>query len=217
MALLYTADIRPSKIELIQEWAPTRPWFPSAPDAELTNIGAFRFDDPEGEVGVETILIRIAGGPVVQVPLTYRGAPLEGGEASLITTMVHSVLGDRWVYDGAGDPAYVAATATAIFTGGSQAELLVSDGGSDALARREPTAIVAGSGSDASVVPAPDVVDISTHDEGDVTIVEAGGIRLAIARVVSDGALEVSDSVETLTGTWADQATGIALVAASRA
>ena len=47
--------------------------------------------------------------PVVyQVPLTYRGAPLEGGQHALVGTMEHSVLGRRWVYDGPHDPVYAA-------------------------------------------------------------------------------------------------------------
>ena len=33
------------------------------------------------------------------VPLTYRGAPLAGGEADLVGTTEHSALGTRWVYD----------------------------------------------------------------------------------------------------------------------
>jgi hypothetical protein len=35
---------------------------------------------------------------------TYRGAPLEGDEARLVSTMDHSELGRRWVYDGTTDP-----------------------------------------------------------------------------------------------------------------
>jgi hypothetical protein len=217
MALLYTSEIRPSKLELVQAWAPTRPWFPGSADAELVSVGAYRFDDPEGEVGVETLLVRVGDGALVQIPLTYRGAPLEGGEAHLITTMEHSVLGDRWVYDGAGDPVYLATTATAISTGATQAELLVSTGGSDELVRREPTALVTGSGTGASVVAAPAVGDIVTRDEGDVTLVEAGAIRLAIARVVSDGALAAFTDAETLVGTWAGQDTAVPLVASWRA
>jgi hypothetical protein len=217
MALLHTAEIRPSKLELVQAWAPTRPWFPGPADAELVSVGAFRFDDPEGEVGVETLLVRVGGGPLVQIPLTYRGAPLAGGEAHLITTMEHSVLGDRWVYDGAGDPVYLATVATAIHTGGTHAELLVSTGDSDDLVRREPTALVAGSGTGDTALPAPAVGDIVMRDEGDVTLVDGGGILLAIARVVSDGALEAFADAELLAGTWAGQHTAVPLVAARRA
>ncbi len=44
------------------------------------------------------------GGRVLQVPLTYRGAPLAGAEEHLVTLMEHSVLGRRWVYHAAADP-----------------------------------------------------------------------------------------------------------------
>ena len=46
---------------------------------------------------------------VVQVPLTFRGAPLEGHEHALIGTATHSTLGERWVYDGVHDPVFVRA------------------------------------------------------------------------------------------------------------
>jgi predicted trehalose synthase len=60
-------------------------------------------------VGIETLLVVDESGdsPVLyQVPLTYRGAPLEGGHDALVGTMQHSVLGPRWVYDGPRDPVY---------------------------------------------------------------------------------------------------------------
>jgi hypothetical protein len=43
-----------------------------------------------------------------QVPLSYRGAPLEGAEAELVGTAEHGVLGPRWIYDGVRDPVVVA-------------------------------------------------------------------------------------------------------------
>jgi hypothetical protein len=217
MALLYKADIHPSKLELVRAWAPTRSWFPSSDASALTQVAAFRFDDPDGEVGVETVLLRVADdGPVVQVPLTYRGAPLDGAEAHLITTMTHSVLGDRWVYDGAADPVYIATAATTAFGGGTQAELLVSTAGSDALERREPTAVVRGSGSAASEVPTPSVSKVETRDDGALTLVEAADVRLAIARVIADGALDAFAHAETIAGSWAGQGAAVPLVAAWR-
>ena len=42
------------------------------------------------------------------VPMTYRGAPLDGAEHALIGTTEHGVLGQRWVYDGCHDPVLVA-------------------------------------------------------------------------------------------------------------
>jgi Maltokinase N-terminal cap domain len=105
MALFHRATITPTKAEIIADWAPTRPWGqPNA--APLEVIGSYRFDDPEGRVGMETHLVT-AGGVLLQVPLTYRDEPLEKAEDALITKMQHSVLGTRWVYDGLQDPHYV--------------------------------------------------------------------------------------------------------------
>ena len=58
MALLHKAEIRPSKLELLDGWAQSQPWFVGAPDRGLSQVGAFRFDDPEGEVGIEAILFQ---------------------------------------------------------------------------------------------------------------------------------------------------------------
>jgi len=119
MAILHRATITPTKAELIAEWAPTRPWGPSAADP-IEVIGAYRFDDPDGRVGMETHLVA-AGGALIQVPLTYRDEPLDGGEAALITEMQHSVLGTRWVYDGLRDPRLVVMMAAVTMTGQGEA------------------------------------------------------------------------------------------------
>lgn len=122
MALYHVATLVPTKEQLITDWLPAQPWGPS-PGAELRFIGAFRFDDPLGHVGMETFLVGAAGA-VYLVPLTYRGAPLDGvdgaGEA-LITEMQHSALGTRWVYDGLRDPAYVVSLAATTMTGQGEA------------------------------------------------------------------------------------------------
>ena len=119
MALFHAATITPTKAELIAEWAPTRPWGP-APDDPVEVIGSYRFDDPEGRVGMETHLIA-AGGVLFQVPLTYREAPLDGAEDALITKMEHSALGTRWVYDGLRDPRLVLMLAAVTMTGQGEA------------------------------------------------------------------------------------------------
>lgn len=119
MAILHRATITPTKAELIAEWTPTRPWGPSATDP-IEVIGAYRFDDPDGRVGMETHLVA-AGGALIQVPLTYRDEPLDGAEAALITQMQHSVLGTRWVYDGLRDPRLVVMMAAVTMTGQGEA------------------------------------------------------------------------------------------------
>jgi Maltokinase N-terminal cap domain len=119
MALFHRATITPTKAEIIADWAPTRPWGqPNA--APLEVIGSYRFDDPEGRVGMETHLVT-AGGVLLQVPLTYRDEPLEKAEDALITKMQHSVLGTRWVYDGLQDPHYVTMLAGVAMTGQGEA------------------------------------------------------------------------------------------------
>ena len=118
MAVLHDATITPSKLEILQDWVPTRPWAADAGDLE--RVGTFRFDDPHGEVGIETFLLR-AGDRLLQVPLTYRGHPLPGAHHHLIATTEHSVLGTRWVYDGCGDPVWATATVAAVLSGGEQA------------------------------------------------------------------------------------------------
>lgn len=215
MALLYKAELTPTKIELLTGWVPTQPWFEGDADAPLTNVAAYRFDDPDGQVGIETILVAAGAGPVLQVPVTYRDAPLAGAEAALIGITQHSVLGERWVYDATGDPAYLAAVANAALTGGHQAELNIEIDGQ--LVVREPTAVVAGSGTPggANVNP-PAVADISIRQEPGATVIAAGSLRIVVARVLGDDdvlANQAPDAAhEVLAGTWAEQPTLRALV-----
>ena len=104
-AIVHHAELKPSKVELLAEWLPTRSWF--AGTSELERVAAYRFVDPEGQVGIETVLVR-SGDVLYQVALTYRGDALAEAEEFLIGTLEHSVLGTRWVYDATGDPVYVA-------------------------------------------------------------------------------------------------------------
>ena len=119
MAIFHLATITPTKPELIARWAPTQPWGP-APDVPIELIGSYRFDDPDGRVGMETHLVD-AGGLLLQVPLTYRDEPLDGADQALITEMQHSVLGRRWVYDGLRDPRLVVMLAAVAMTGQGEA------------------------------------------------------------------------------------------------
>ena len=127
MALIYDATLRPTKTEIIASWLPGTGWFagPARPDVQA--VAAFRWDDPAGEVGVETHLVAVDG-EVLQVPLTYRAAPLTGADDFLLGTMDHSVLGQRWVYDAVGDPVYAEALAAAVLDGREQAALQTPDG-----------------------------------------------------------------------------------------
>jgi hypothetical protein len=99
------ATLTPHFREFLPGWVARQPWYAGSGVPDLVPVGYFRFEDPAGEVGVETHLLR-DGSVLYQVPLTYRGAPLPG-EASLVTTAEHSVLGTRWIYDAVADPIWV--------------------------------------------------------------------------------------------------------------
>jgi Maltokinase N-terminal cap domain len=86
--------------EFLPAWLARQHWFRGGAPAP---VGFFRFEDPGGEVGIETHVLE-AGGRIYQIPMTYRGAPLDGG--ALIVTAEHSVLGPRWIYQGETDPVW---------------------------------------------------------------------------------------------------------------
>jgi Maltokinase N-terminal cap domain len=208
MALIHRATLQPSKLELVAGWAPGRPWGTAAAGAELEQVAAYRFDDPAGEVGTETFVLR-AGDTLLHVPLTYRGAPVPGQEEHLVGTTEHSVLGRRWCYDACADPVYVAALAAVVLSGAPQAEeYVVVDGREE---RRDPAAHVTGSGT------AADVGTVGTPtatDAADATTVRAGDLELVVQRVLTAGA--PADGDATLTGTWAGQADPVLLATARR-
>ncbi|MFG2719105.1 1,4-alpha-glucan branching protein [Streptomyces sp. NPDC048416] len=111
MSVIHPTSLNPTKLELLTPWLPTRPWFHGAGEPDLAKAGGFRLDDPRGEVGIEFIVTTDNSGaqPVTYlVPLTYRGAPLDGAEHALVGTMEHGVLGRRWAYDACHDPVAVA-------------------------------------------------------------------------------------------------------------
>lgn len=110
MATLHRATLTPSKVELVGTWMGDQRWYTGTARPRLRRLDSWRLDDPAGEVGIETLVLLddSSHSPVVyQVPLTYRGAPLEGAEHALVGEMEHSVLGHRWVYDAPHDPVYV--------------------------------------------------------------------------------------------------------------
>lgn len=125
MALIHHTTLKPTKLELLSTWLPTRPWYQGGAGApELTKAGGFRLDDPEGEVGIEFMVAGDTSGAVPAaylVPLTYRAAPLDGAEHALVGTMEHGVLGQRWAYDGCHDPVLLAQL-LALIEGRAQAQ-----------------------------------------------------------------------------------------------
>ncbi|MFF7594431.1 maltokinase N-terminal cap-like domain-containing protein [Streptomyces mirabilis] len=112
MAVIYKTTMTPSKLELLAAWLPRQPWYiGTASEPHLTKAGGFRLDDPQGEVGIEFMVVTDDSGErprSYHVPLSYRGAPLDGADRALIGTSEHGVLGRRWVYDGTHDPVLVA-------------------------------------------------------------------------------------------------------------
>jgi hypothetical protein len=194
VALIYKAVLTPSKLCLLTAWLPSRSWFTG--EADLRQVGAYRFDDPAGEVGLEALLVQSGGGSVFHVPLTYRSRPLPGAEEFLVGTAEHSVLGPRWVYDDCGDPVWTTALATTVLTGGTQAEEFMNVGGR--LEPRAPTATVWGSGTVGS--PVGPIAAVNCRDDGPTTVVRSEQVELVIVRVIGTEAR----GEQTLTGSWAD-------------
>ncbi|GAA2985703.1 CG0192-related protein [Streptosporangium longisporum] len=207
MALIHRATLRPTKLELLATWLPGRDWY-GGPAGEVERVAGFRFDDPAGEVGIETLLVRVGDGPVHQVPLTYRAAPLAGGERWLLGTVEHSVLGRRWIHDATGDPVYAAALASAILANTGQAEEFVQVDG-----RLEPRGLSMGIAGDATGgTRAPAVGTIHRVDEGDPALIVTDTVELAVLRRL-DGGTALTGSV--LTGTWPGQAAPAPLASAA--
>jgi hypothetical protein len=192
MALIHRATIRPTKAELLADWVPTQPW--GEPELEL--VGAYRFDDPDGQVGIETHVMSAADGNLLHAPLTYRGAPLDGAEQFLVCTMEHSVLGRRWIYDAAGDPVYARVLASVLLAGVAQAEEMVE--GADAP--REPSVRVAGSSSRSRAVPR--VTEVTASSDGSETVIDVSdALRIVVCRRLGRRATPTGRE-STLTGTW---------------
>ncbi|WP_109508821.1 CG0192-related protein [Nocardioides speluncae] len=182
MAIVHKATLTPTKLELVATWLEGQPW---AGAGELVGLGSYRFDDPDGEVGVEGLLVG-RDDVVLHVPMTYRGAPLAGAEAHLLGTMQHSALGERWVYDATSDPVAVGCFLRALRGEQQQAAIEIWDG--DVLVgHRDPDTTVRSEAGGATTVPAEAVV------------VEVDGSRLTIGRVVGSGL----DGPLRLTAEWA--------------
>ncbi|WP_082177053.1 1,4-alpha-glucan branching protein GlgB [Arsenicicoccus sp. oral taxon 190] len=141
------AELTPTKVETVQAWIGAQRWYVGKDhEPALTRVGGYRFEDPAGQVGIETLLLRdTAAEPAVlyQVPLTYRAEPLEGAEHALVGTVEHSVLGTRYVYDGPHDPVYVAELLRTIAEGDTGST--PDHGVVDTLVAGEPVTSVSGS------------------------------------------------------------------------
>ena len=212
MAVHQPATIVPGKLELLQAWVPRQPWAQGQDTSTLTRLGSYRFDDPQGEVGMETHLLGTADGQVLHVPLTYRGAPREFSEHSLVTRMTHTTLGDRWVYDACYDPVYVSALAATVLTAGREADLfMVTEHG---LVQEVNATHVRGSGS-SQAAEVPDLSAFAVHRDGTTTRIQVG-ISITVLHVPT-AATGIGTDGLALTGAWTGQEAPLLLAVIDRA
>ena len=207
MAIIHQAQLRPTKLELLAKWLPLQPWFTEPGSAVVSRVGSYRFDDPAGEVGIETLIVG-AGNTIFQVPLTYRDRPLAGAEPWLVGTMQHSVLGPRWVYDACADPIYGAALAASIMQGQPQAEQYLEVAGN--LELLPQSVIVQSTGPNPDAVP--DTRSLTTRSTAAGTTITTANLHLVVNR-----RLELQDQAAgplMLTGTWPGQSEHVILAAA---
>ncbi len=198
MALVHpTAQISPTKLEIVRDWLAQTSWFDGDPAAvDGHRRFTYRFDDPAGEVGVESVLVN-AGDEVFQLPLTYRGEPLEDGE--LLTTMEHSALGPRWIYFGLSDPVLVTAFVTAITTSGSSVGLTFEHEGR--TQSTETRVRARGTGSDEA--PGDLSVEAVRKGNGSTAVVTEAGV-LTVSHVLAPSARTPASAAEgsVLLGSW---------------
>ena len=195
MALLHRATLTPSKVDLIAEYLATQPYASEEDCTDMAAVGAYRFDDPAGDVGIETHLVVGASLKPMHLPLTYRSAPLQGAEDWLVGTIEHSVLGPRWAYNGCGDPVYVTALLRAMINAESQVEqYFENEAGRE---YREPTATVVGSGVDRSI---PTVGAVSAVLRNGQAHIDADGLAVVVRHVFDDPT--PPQPAATLVGEW---------------
>ncbi|MGX9890881.1 maltokinase N-terminal cap-like domain-containing protein [Streptomyces sp. NPDC002276] len=194
MAIIHHTYVKPTKLELLFTWLPTRPWYHGSAEPELVKAGGFRLDDPEGEVGIEFMVVTDGSGAYL-VPLTYRAAPLPGAEHALVGTMEHGVLGPRWAYDGCHDPV-LTAELVAFIEGRTPAQ---AQSVSHTLDRE-----VARSWTGTAPLPAlgaPNDTDTATE------FAVPNGPTLRLHRVLTPGSTPPEGALGQVTGVWA-QANG---------
>ncbi|MFE0653907.1 1,4-alpha-glucan branching protein [Streptomyces sp. NPDC059534] len=201
MAVIHHTTMQPTKLELLAAWLPTRAWYTAADGGPRpAKAGGFRLDDPEGEVGIEFMAVADGTGDdavVYLVPMTYRGAPLEGADHALIGTSEHGVLGTRWIYDGAHDPVLVGRL-TALLAGRTVAQ--------DQSLTDTPDATV-----DAALAPGTDLAGAEPvrvaegHAHTDVVVRTPGApaeLTLRVRRVLRTGADTAPGAAGRLTAEW---------------
>ncbi len=169
---------------LLREWLPLQRWFPvKSADFVLEQAGSLGLEDPDGQAQLEVYLLavtsRTAEGTsrtdVVQVPLSYRSAPLAGRERALIGEIAATDPGAVWVYDAVHDPAFVSVWLELIRTEGHSATGL-------ATGHRSP--------SNYRLPTANGVVKVLTGEQSNSSVIVDDGESAAIVkffRVLSEG------------------------------
>lgn len=182
MAVIHETTMTPRKLELLAPWLPAQPWYAGAGhEPRLAKVGGFRLDDPEGEVGIEFMVAADeAGDPALpyHLPLTYRGAPLDGADHALIGTAEHGVLGRRWIYDGVHDPVLLTQL-LALLQGRAEPQAQ--------SVSHTPDPSVTGHFDGEGFAPEVESADVGPHGT-DLTVRTAEGrLTLEIVRVLRDG------------------------------
>jgi 1,4-alpha-glucan branching enzyme len=203
-----TAPLDPRLQHLLAVWMPRQRWYPAkGRGVGLRLLGVLELpqatDTPTG-VDVEVLVVGLDSGDrldVVQVPLTYRSAPLEGADVGLVGELDVDQ-GHRWVYDGPHDPAYVAALLRSLETPPT-AQLPSSGTPSRVMSREQSnTSIVVGADRpDATIVKVFRTLHPGANPDVEVTAaLAAGGCdRVAAVRGWSSGSWAGPDG-EQVTG-----------------
>ncbi len=185
MAVIHhNATLTPGKLELLAAWLPSQPWYRGRDGGPaLDRAGGFRLDDPDGEVGIEFMVVTDGpGSPAYLVPLTYRAAALPGADHALITTAEHGVLGRRWVYDGTHDPVLIGQLIALIQGRAEPQAQRVSDTPDPTVTAGPPAAGVplvrAGSAT---------VSTTGEHTQVQVPVAAGGSVVLQISRLLHPG------------------------------
>jgi hypothetical protein len=173
MAIVHSsATIRPTKPELLE----------AVLGGPVEVLGSYRFDDPAGEVGVEAFEVR-RDAQLQHVEFTYRGAPLEDGGSRLVSTMEHSELGPRWVYDGTTDPVAVDCFRRAVLGEQDQAVLELWEDGRMVGTRTPTVRLSASAGTSAPGRTVRIVRDLGDKVAGPALVASWAGGEAAVAEL----------------------------------
>ena len=76
MAVIHDTTMSPGKLDLLSSWLPVQPWYAGqGRTPELARAGGFRLDDPDGEVGIEFMIVTDGSGDQVTSYLVPMTAP----------------------------------------------------------------------------------------------------------------------------------------------